>query len=379
MVTVKSVMKSFLLCFSKHKLRDYIVFGLLKSKSNIVLGVDISSTAVKVLELAVNGRGYKVEAFAIQPLPNGAIVENNIQNVGAISSTLSAALAQMRTSTKNAAVAVSGSAVITKLIEMDASFSDEEMESHILVEADQYIPYAMDEVAIDFEVQSLHEDDPTKADVLLAACRLDQVELRSDVIKKSGLKAKIVDVEALAMERARELITPYIQWKNDEKILAIVDIGAFKTTLHIMQRGRVIYTREQLFGGRQQLTDDIQRHYGLSAEDAEKAKKSGQDSGDYHKEVLMPFIDVLVQQVSRALQFFLSSSQHKSISALVLTGGASNVSGLKEKAQSILEMPVFHANPFVDMTVSKQVDSVALEQEAPSLMIACGLAMRSFD
>lgn len=354
------------------------MFGLLKRKSNIVLGVDISSTAVKVLELSTNGRDYKVEAFAIEGLPDGAVVENNIQDIDAISGALSIALARAKTSVKNAAVAVSGSAVITKLIEMDSSFSDEEMESHILIEADQYIPYAMDEVAIDFEVQSLRNDDPTKANVLLAACRLDQVERRSELVKQSGLKAKIVDIEALVIERACELIEPHIQWKDDEHVLAVLDVGAFKTTLHIMHKGHVVYTREQLFGGRQ-LTDDIQRHYGISAEDAEKLKKSGEDVNGYHTEILVPFIDVLIQQVSRALQFFFSSSNYKSISALVLTGGSSNLSGLLEKIENTLEVPTLNANPFVDMTMSGRVDAAMLGREAPSLMIACGLAMRSFD
>ncbi|WP_419533041.1 pilus assembly protein PilM [Endozoicomonas sp.] len=354
------------------------MFGLLKNKSNAVLGVDISSTSVKVLELGLSGSQYKVEAFSVEPLPPGAVVENNIHELDVTGEAVAKALSQSRTSLKSAAVAVSGSAVITKNIEMDASLSDAEMETQITVEADQYIPYAMDEVAIDFEVQGLNEKNPERVEVLLAACRRDNVEMREEALRLGGLKTKIVDVEAFAMERACELIEGQLDLPDEDPVLAVVDIGATKTTLNVISRGKTVYTREQLFGGRQ-LTDEIQRRYGLTPDEAEKAKCRGGLPDDYEPEVLDPFRETVVQQISRSLQFFYSSSQFNDVDAIALVGGSASIPGLEEMIESKLGTPTKVANPFAGMSMAGKVDVDKLASEAPSLMIACGLAMRSFD
>lgn len=354
------------------------MFGLLKNKSNAVLGVDISSTSVKVLELGLSGGQYKVEAFGVEPLPPGAVVENNIHEMDVIGEAVAKALSHSRTSLKAAAVAVSGSAVITKNIDMDASLSDDEMETQITVEADQYIPYAMDEVAIDFEVQGLNEKNPERVEVLLAACRRDNVEMREEALKLGGLKAKIVDIEAFAMERACGLIEGQLDLPDEDPVLAVVDIGATKTTLNVISRGKTVYTREQLFGGRQ-LTDEIQRRYGLAPDEAEKAKCNGGLPDDYEPEVLDPFRETVVQQVSRSLQFFYSSSQFNDVDAIALVGGSASIPGLAEMIQDKLGTPTRMANPFARMSLAGRIDADKLASEAPSLMIACGLAMRSFD
>ncbi len=354
------------------------MFGLLKNKSNTVLGVDISSTSVKVLELGLKGSKYKVEAFSVEPLPPGAVVENNIHELDVIGEAVAKALSHSRTSLKTAAVAVSGSAVITKTIDMDASLSDDEMETQITVEADQYIPYAMDEVAIDFEVQGLNEKNPERVEVLLAACRRDNVEMREEALRLGGIKTKIVDIEAFAMERACELIEGQLDLPDEDPVLAVVDIGATKTTLNVISRGKTVYTREQLFGGRQ-LTDEIQRRYGLTPDEAEKAKCRGGLPDDYEPEVLDPFRETVVQQVSRSLQFFYSSSQFNDVDAIALVGGSASISGMAEMIQDKLGVPTRQANPFAGMSLAGKVDADKLASEAPSLMIACGLAMRSFD
>jgi len=354
------------------------VFGLLKNKSNAVLGVDISSTSVKVLALGLSGRRYKVEAFGIEPLPVGAIVENNIQDPVAIGEAIARALAEARTGLKAAAVAVSGAAVITKTIEMDASLSEDEMETQISVEADQYIPYAMDEVAIDFEVQRFNEKNPERVEVLLAACRRDNVEMREDALRLGGLKASIVDVEAFAMARASELIEKQLNLPEDNPVMAVIDIGATKTTLNVVVYGETVYTREQLFGGRQ-LTDEIQRRYSMTAEEAERAKCQGGLPDDYEIELLEPFKEVVVQQISRSLQLFYSSSQFNEVAGIALAGGAASIPGMAKMIQEKLGVPTRVANPFARMSLSGKVDGERLASEAPMLMIACGLAMRSFD
>lgn len=354
------------------------MFELLKNKSNAILGVDISSTSVKVLALGLSGGGYKVEAFAIEPLQNGAIVENNIQDPTVIGEAVSRALSEAKAGKRAAAVAVSGAAVITKTIEMDASLSEDEMETQISVEADQYIPYAMDEVAIDFEVQGFNEKNPKRVEVLLAACRRDNVEMREEALRLAGIKTRIVDVEAFAMARATELIEKQFKLPEDNPVLAVVDIGATKTTLNIVVNGNTVYTREQLFGGRQ-LTDEIQRRYSMTADEAESARHQGKLPDDYEIEVLGPFRDVLVQQVSRSLQLFYSSTQFNEVAGIALAGGAASIPGMAKMIEQKLGIPTRMANPFAGMSLSGKVDGEKLASEAPMLMIACGLAMRSFD
>jgi len=346
-------------------------------KSPTLLGLDISSTSVKLLELSRNGDRYRVEAYGVEPLPPNAVVEKNINDVEGVGDAIKRLLARAKPSSKQTAVAVAGSAVITKTIEMDASLSDDEMETQITVEADQYIPYPLDEVAIDFEVQGLSERNPDQVEVLLAACRKENVELREAVLELGGLKASVVDIEAHAMKRAFDLVKPQLGSNPDSLVVAIIDVGATMTTLSVLAEDRAIYTREQLFGGKQ-LTEEIQRRYSLSYEEAGLAKKQGGLPDDYYEEVLEPFKEAVLQQVTRSLQFFFSSSQYDDVDYIVLAGGTSSIDGLAEMIENKLGTPTVMANPFVDMSLASKVDAEALANDAPAMMIACGLAMRSF-
>ncbi|MEQ8857088.1 MAG: pilus assembly protein PilM [Pseudomonadales bacterium] len=352
--------------------------GLFKKKSNVLLGLDISSTSVKLLELSRNNGRYRVEAYAVEPLPPNAVVEKNISDVEGVGEAIKRVMGRAKAQAKQAAVAVAGSAVITKTIEMDSALSDEEMENQITVEADQYIPYPLDEVAIDFEVQGLSDRNPEQVEVLLAACRRENVEMREAALQLGGLKPAVVDIEAHAMKRAFDLIKPQLGSNPQELVVAIIDIGATMTTLSVLADDRSIYTREQLFGGKQ-LTEEIQRRYSLSFEEAGLAKKQGGLPDDYEEEVLQPFKEAVLQQVTRSLQFFFSSSQYDDVDYIVLAGGTASIDGLSDMIENKLGTPTLIANPFVDMALANKVDSDALANDAPAMMIACGLAMRSFD
>lgn len=354
------------------------MLGLIKKKANTLLGIDISSTTVKLLELSRSGNRYKVEAYAVEPLPPSAVVEKNIVELEGVGQALEKVLARSRSSLKQAAVAVAGSAVITKTIEMDADLDPEEMEEQIKLEADQYIPYPLDEVAIDFEVQGPSARNPDRAEVLLAACRRENVDIREAALALAGLAARVVEVEAYAMERACDLVIDQLDGDRDEMTVAVIDIGATMMTLSVLSKGRIIYTREQLFGGKQ-LTDEIQRRYGLSQEEAGLAKKQGGLPDDYESEVLGPFKDAVVQQVSRSLQFFFAGGQYNDVDYILLAGGTSSIPGLDYLIQQKIGTTTLVANPFANMTLSNKVNAVALSNDAPALMIACGLAMRSFD
>ena len=354
------------------------MFGLFGKKSSAVLGVDISSSSVKLIELSRQGDRYKVESYAVEPLPANSVVEKNITDVEAVGEALKKVVAKSRTSLKQVAVAVSGAAVITKVIQMNGNLNEFEMEDQIALEADQYIPYPLDEVAIDFEVQGASEANPDQVDVLLAACRKENVDIREDALEVAALTAKIVDVEAYALERAFILIEPQLESQGEDLLVAIVDVGATMTTLSVLAEGKTVYTREQIFGGKQ-LTEEIQRRYGLSLEEAGLAKKQGGLPDDYEAEVLMPFREAVVQQVARALQFFFGASQYNAVDYVVLAGGSASIAGLVEMVEEKTATPTLVANPFADMAVGSRVNASALANDTPSLMVACGLAMRSFD
>jgi len=353
------------------------ILSFLDKKSKPVIGLDISSTSVKLLELIRVGDRYRVESYTVKALPPNAVVEKNIADPIAVAEVVRAMVKQSKTKLKHAAVAVAGSAVITKSIDMPMDLSDDAMESQIAAEADQYIPFPLEEVALDFEVQGISPRNPDQVEVLLAACRRENVEVRQQVLADSDLIAEKVDIEAYCMERAFELIAEQLE-DQEGQVVAIIDIGASMTTLSVLVDGKTVYTREQLFGGRQ-LTEEIQRRYGLSREEAGLAKKQGGLPDDYEMEVLAPFKDAVVQQVTRSLQFFFSASQYNDVDYIVLAGGVASLEGLVNLIEEKLGTQTIVANPFARMSVSSRVNAVSLANDAPALMIVTGLAMRSFD
>lgn len=350
--------------------------GLFERRSTPVIGLDISSSAVKLLELAKAGSHYRVESYAVEPLPPNSVLEKSISDVDAVGEAIRRAVKRSSTKNRYTAVAVPGSAVITKTITMPLDLKEDDLESQIQLEADQYTPYSLEEVNLDFEVLGASESDPNKVDVLLAASRSENVEMRVAAAEIGGLIPKIVDVEAFAVENAFELIRKQLPMDAEGKIIALVDIGATMTTISVFSGGKIIYTREQLFGGRQ-LTEEIQRRYGLTFEEAGLAKRQGGLPDNYEPEVLEPFRDAMAQQVNRALQFFYSSSQVAQIHHIVLAGGCAAIDSICPLMVSKTSAEVTVANPFAQMTLSSKVREQLLANDAPALMIACGLAMRS--
>jgi type IV pilus assembly protein PilM len=351
------------------------VLQFLSRKTRTLLGVDINSSAVKLLELSLSNGRYRLENYVIRPLPVNAVMEKNISDIDAVGDAIRQALSILKPATKEAAVAVPGSAVIMKTIEISASLNDTEMENQIIVEADQYIPYPLSEVAMDFERQEQADPRSDFVDVLLAACRKENVESRVAALQSGGLVARVVDIEAYAMERAYSLLQGQLAGADPHNV-AILDIGATITTLHVLLEGRTIYTREQHFGGRQ-LVEDVQRRFGLSAIEAETGIRRGTLPDEYEQEILVPFKDAAVQQISRSLQFFFSSSQYNDVDHIILAGGVAAIDGLAGLVWQQLATPVLVANPFQDIATGNKVNKTLLAKDAPALMIACGLAIRS--
>lgn len=351
--------------------------GLLGNAKTPLVGVDISSTAVKLLQLSETGGRYRVEHYAVEPLPPNAVVEKNIVEVEAVGEAIKRAVARSGTKLKHGAAAVSGSAVITKIIPMQGDLEEDELEDQVQVEASNYIPYPIDEVSLDFEVLGPVPNNPEMIQILLAASRTENVEVRQMALELGGLTAKVVDVEAFAMENAFKLVSDQLSVPRDA-VVALVDVGATMTTLNVLRNQRSIYTREQIFGGKQ-LTDEVMRRYGLSYDEAGQAKRQGGLPESYEIEVLEPFKEAMVQQVSRLLQFFYAGSDFNRVDQIVLAGGCASINGIAQLVEEQIGVPTVMANPLANMSLGPRVQAHALAQDAPALMIACGLALRSFD
>ncbi len=351
--------------------------GLIPKSQTSLIGVDISSTAVKLLQLSRSGNRYRVDHYAVEPLPPNAVVEKNIVEVEAVGEAIRRAVTRSGTKARHAAAAVAGSAVITKIIPMPADLDESDMEAQVELEAVNYIPYPIDEVNLDFEVLGPIPTNPDSVHVLLAASRSENVELRQSALELGGLIARVMDVEAFAVENAFALIGDELPVGRDG-VIALVDIGATMTTLNVLRGGRSLYSREQVFGGKQ-LTDEVMRRYGLTYEEAGQAKRQGGLPESYEIEVLEPFKEATVQQISRLLQFFYAGSEFNRVDQIVLAGGCAAIAGLPEMVEEQLGVPTQVANPLAQMTLGPKVQAHALAQDAPALMIATGLALRSFD
>ncbi len=349
-----------------------------KKKSTQLLGIDISASAIKLLELSESGGKYRIESYAVEPLPANSVVEKNIADADAVGEAIGRAVKKSGSRTKYGAAAVSGSAVITKVITMSAGLSDEDMESQIQLEADQYIPFPLEEVSMDFEILGPTEGNEEQVDVLLAASRSENVDLRIAALEVGGLEAKVVDVEAFALENAVAMMARELFGGGQGQIIAVADVGSAATTFSVLENLKIVYSREQAFGGAQ-LTEDIQRRYGLSYEEAGLAKKQGGLPDNYGPEVLEPFKESMAQQISRAQQFFFSSSSIAQIDHLILAGGCASIEGISEIIETAVGIPTVIANPFANMSLASRVPAQALNNDAPSLMVSCGLALRSFD
>lgn len=352
-------------------------FDFFSNPSKPMLGLDISSSAVKLVELSRSGEGYKVEAYRVMPLPANTVVEKNIADLDALSETIESVIKRSGSKLKDTIAAVSGSSVITKEIELPAGLTELQMEMQIEVEADQYIPYPMEEVAFDFDVIGPVENNPDLVRVLLAACRQENVEHRRQALEMAGLQPKVIDVEGFAVERAYKLMEDQLDQVGDQ-VVAIADIGATMFTFTVLVDGKTIYSREQLFGGKQ-LTEEIQRRYGLSWEEAGEAKRKGGLPEDYESEVLAPFKESLIQHITRSLQFFYSSSHFNYVDQLFLAGGVSALEGLVDEVEQAIGLPAAVANPLANMQLSKSINASAIANDAPALLLAVGLAMRSFE
>ena len=342
-----------------------------------LLGVDISSTAIKLLQLGGTTGHYRVEHYAIESLPPNAVTQKSLIEVEVVGEAIARALKRSGSKLKHAAAAMAGSAVMTRVLQLPSGLSEEELESQIHVEAAHDIPYPIDEVSLDYEVLGPDHDNPELNQVLVAASHTENVDMRVAALELGGLSAQVIDVEAFAMENAFSLIADQFELGRDT-LVAVIDIGAAVTVISVLRDRRSIYVSEQSFGG-QQLIDEIMRQYGMSYEEAHQSQSQGKLPESYTHDVLAPFKESLVQQLGRLLQLFYARGEYSEVGQVILTGGCASIAGIAGMLESHLGVPCAVGNPFVGMSLSAHVSAEALKRKAPSLMVAAGLAMRSFD
>jgi type IV pilus assembly protein PilM len=352
---------------------------LLRRQKQPLIGLDITTSSIKLIELVAAGKGFRVESYAAEPTPVNAINEKVIVDSDAVGEAISRAVKRSGTRNRGVAIAISGDAAITKIIQMPANLSESEMEGQVAMQADQYIPFPMEEVSFDYEIVGPSAKDPGALDVLLVATRTENVDQRVAAVQSAGLVARLVDVEAFALENACHLMTHQMPDGGKDRRVAVVDFGASTTTFSVLHDLRVVYTRDFAFGG-QQLTEEIMRTYGLSLEDAGRAKKEGGLPGNYGPEVLDTFIDDMTQQVSRSLQFFLASGSGRAQPDQILVcGGCANIPGVADVIASRVGIPTEIGDPLGQMKIGSRPTSFNVKKDSTALLIACGLALRSFD
>jgi len=356
-----------------------IDLSIFNPKARPLIGLDISSSSVKMVELADAGKGERrVERYAIEPLPKDAVVDGNIANMDATVEAIQRCKQRLGSSTKYVAMALPTAAAITKKIVLPANLRETEMEVQVESEANQYIPFALEEVNLDFQVVGPAPSSPDEVEVLIAASRKEKVEDRVAIAEAAGLRAVVVDVESYAAQAAFELVEKQLPDGGKDTNIVLVDVGANVMNVIILRNDQPVYSREQAFGG-YQLTQDIMRNYGMSPEEAEAAKRTNTLPENFENDLLRPFMDNLALEVSRALQFFFTSTQYNSVDHIVLAGGCAVIPGLDEVVANRTQVETRIANPFVDMQLSSAVTAKRLSQDAPSLLVACGLALRRFD
>jgi len=356
-----------------------VLSGLFKAKSPPLIGVDISSSSVKMVELADASRGkIRLERYAIEPLPKDAVVDGNIMNLEAVGDSVRRGWKRMGTRIKSLAMALPSAQVITKKITVPAGLREDELETQVETEANQYIPFALEEVNLDFQILGPAPNSPEDVEVMIAASRKEKVEDRVAVAEFGGLKAVVMDIDSFAAQTAFELMETQLPDGGREQLIALVDVGASMMNINVLRNDQSVYMREQPFGGNQ-LTQEIQRHYNLSAEEAEAAKRNGGLPDGYEMEVLQPFMDTLALEVTRALQFFYTSTQYNQINHIFLSGGCATIPGLDQVVAKRTEVNSIVANPFSTMQVSPKIKQRQLLQDASALVVACGLALRRFD
>ena len=351
---------------------------LLGRKHAPMIGLDISSSSAKLVELGLSASGeYVLERLASEPFEKGWITDGQIEKFDEVVAAVRKLIDKSGTKTRQVVMAMPQSAVITKRINLPAGLRDEELELQVETEANQYIPFSLDEVSLDFCVIGPSPTSGGDIEVLIAASRKERVQDRQGLAEAAGLKPVVLDIESHASLLAMSRIVDTLPNQGRDALVALFEIGADTTSLKVLREGEMLYDRDQAFGG-SQLTTLVSRQYGFSFEEAEQKKLAGDLPEDYDSQVLQPFVDSLSQEIGRALQYFFTSTPHHKVHYVMLAGGTATLPGLKDRVTDLTGFASMVVNPFDGMKIGGNVKETKVRKESPSYLTACGLAMRRF-
>lgn len=349
------------------------------SGSRPLIGVDVSSSAVKMLELADSGKGMRrVERYAISPLPRDAVQDGAITKTEVVEAAMREAWKALDTRTRDVAMALPASSVITKKIMLPGAATEAEIETQVTAEANQVASFPLGDISLDYQILGPSAKNPEENDALLVLARRERVEERVALAESIGLKVMVMDVDAFATLTAYEQMAFQLPENGKDQTIAVIDIGAHTTHVNVLRDNQMVYQREHALGG-SALTNEISRRFDLPAEEAEDAKRKGMLPDSYESEVLQPFLDSIAQEIGRALQLFFSATSYHRVDHILLAGGCAAIPGLDDVVHSRMQTSTLIANPFAKMAVSSHVKARQLASEAPALFVACGLALRRFD
>lgn len=352
--------------------------NLFNRQTPAMVGLDISSTSVKLVELGRNkDGGWVLERCAMEPIEKGWVVDGNVENFDMVAEAIRRVVRKSGTRAKNVAMALPVSAVIAKKIVLPSGLSDLDMEAQVEMEANQYIPFSLDEVSLDYCVIGNSPTSAGDVEVLIAATRKEKVQDRQGVAEAAGLSPVILDVESYASRMAAGRLIQNLPNKGEDTLVALFEIGANTTSMQVIRQDETVYEREQTFGGAQ-LTQLIVRQYGFTLEEAEAKKRTGDLPDEYLDLILRPFVDGVAQEIARALQFFFTSTPNNRVDYILLAGGSSGLPGLAETVIEQTGYACVVVNPFEGMTMGESVKETKIRRESMSYLTACGLAMRRF-
>jgi len=353
------------------------VLNIFKRSMPPTIGLDIGTSGVKLLQLVRTGGALRVEHLASESLPEGAYAEHSINNIDEVADAIRRAQKRSGSKAKHCVMAVSGAAVITRLINLPNDLSEDEIEGQIEVEVGQYVPYPRDEVSLDFEILGPAAHNADLTEVLLAASKTENIETRQAVAEAAGLTASIIDVEALAIVNAFDRLRS-VDGVPDSAVTAVFDIGDVRSSLNVLRAGRSLYYRDHPFGGRE-LVEETMRRYGLDAEQAQFWKRGEEPPAGFEDEVLEPYRQSVLQQVGRALQFYSSSREYSRIDTLYLAGGGATAQGLVESLASELGLNAELADPLKGIKLAPRINAASVDAMRPSLVTVTGLALRGVE
>ncbi len=343
-----------------------------------LVGLDVSASSIKLVELSRDRAGrFTLDRCAIEPLERGWINEGNFEKFDEVVDAARRLIKKSGTKAKNVAMALPASLVISKKIILPGGLSERELEAQVELEANQYIPFSLDEVSLDFCVIGPSPSSAGDVEVMIAASRKEKVEDRQGLAEAIGLTPMVMDVESYASRLAAARVLEQLPGGGANAVVALFEIGGLSSTLQVLREDELLYERDQVFGGAQ-LTQLLMRQYGFTAEEAEAKKRANELPEDYAQTVLAPFVQNLAQEVERALKFFFTSTPHNRVDMILLAGGSAGLHGLTEAITEATSVPCQMINPFDGMELGRGVREQKVLREAPSYLTACGLAMRRF-